>query len=71
MPRGGFYFVESPVVYVCWRDVKVVTLMSTVYPGHSKDNVIRKACDKDGKFQEVSIPRPVMVKVVYGRCGQK
>ena len=64
VPREeGFYFVDSPMVYVCWRDVKVVTLMSTAYPGHSEDNVTRKARDKDGKFQEVSIPRPVMVKV--------
>ena len=68
--RGaGYYIVEPPAVYVCWRDVKVVTLMSTVYPGHSEDNVTRKARDKSGKFQEVSIPRPVMVKMYNQNMG--
>lgn len=71
VPRGEvFYIMEPPAGYVCWRDVKVVTLMSTAYAGHS-DNVTRKARDANGKFQEVSIPRPIIVKVYNRYMGQK
>ena len=37
--RGiGFYYREcdSASVYVCWKDVRVVTILSTAYSGHSE-----------------------------------
>lgn len=36
MDRGsGFYVCDNDKVYVCWKDVKVVTVLSTAYLGHS------------------------------------
>ena len=65
--RGtGYYIVEPPAIYVSWHDVKVVTLMSTVY---SEGSVTCKAHDKNGKFQEVSIPQSVMVKMYNQNMG--
>ena len=44
--RGNGYYVRDSstnIVYVCWRDVKVVTVLSTAYPGHSEATVTRRA----------------------------
>ena len=33
--RGtGYYVHESSTTYICWRDVRVVTMITTAYPGH-------------------------------------
>ena len=62
--RGNGYYVRDSstnIVYVCWRDVKVVTVLSTAYPGHSEATVTRRArlC---GKMEKIDVPIPVAVQ---------
>ena len=41
--RGsGYYYRPNnlPIVYVCWKDVRVVKVISTAYPGHSEHSVL-------------------------------
>ena len=55
--RGtGYYIRTSSTVYVCWRDVRVVTIISTACFGHSKGTVMRQV--KGGK---VTVPVPLAV----------
>ena len=47
--RGTGYYIrdpESSIVYSCWRDKRVVTVMTTAHPGHSERNVERKVIDE-------------------------
>ena len=58
--RGTGYYIrekESNIVYTCWRDTRVVLVMSTAYPGHTNTKVKRKI-RKDGKVSIVEIPQP-------------
>ena len=55
--RGtGYYIRTSSTVYVCWRDVRVVTIISTACLGHSEGTVMRRV--KGGK---VTVPVPLAV----------
>ena len=61
--RGtGFYICESSsdIVYVCWRDICVVILLSTAYPGHSEPTVTQTA-RVSGEVQKVTVPIPITV----------
>ena len=56
--RGtGYYVRTSSTVYVCWKDVRVVTLISTAYLGHSEGTVSRRT--SAGKVA-VQVPLPVV-----------
>ena len=63
--RGSGYYHRPnnlPIVYVCWKDVRVVKVISTAYPGHSEHSVPRKIFNCDtGRKEEVSIPRPIAI----------
>ena len=61
--RGTGYYIRDPtgdIVYVCWRDVRVVTLLSTAYPGHSEATVTRTT-RVSGQAQKVTVPIPIAV----------
>ena len=61
--RGTGYYIHDPsdnIVYVCWRDVRVVTLLSTAYPGHSEATVTRTT-RVSGQAQKVTVPIPIAV----------
>ncbi len=64
--RGTGYYYQprnSHCVYICWRDNRVVTVMSTTHPGHSEFNVSRKQVNKKaGTVTIIEIPRPVAVE---------
>ena len=61
-PRGtGYYVHESTTTYVCWRDVRVVTVITTAYPGHYEHHVTQKV-RKAGQIEMVDIPRPIAVE---------
>ena len=61
MERGtGYHVRNSSTVYVCWRDVRVVTLISTPYPSHSEATVLRRACES-GEVKKVNVPIPIAV----------
>ena len=65
IPRGTGYYLREPdsaVVYVCWRDKRCVTAMSTAYPGHTVGTVARKEKVSAGKFQEKAVACPVIIK---------
>ena len=68
--RGTGYYIrdpESSIVYSCWRDKRVVTVMTTAHPGHSERSVERKVVDGEtGKMTTLDIPRPVPVEM-YNR----
>ena len=63
--RGSGYYYrenESPIMYVCWHDVKVTTVLSTAFPGHTDHSVIRKVVSRHtGRKEPVSIPRPIAI----------
>ena len=43
--RGCDYYVcdsSTNIVYVCWKDVRVVAVLSTAYPGHSETTATRR-----------------------------
>ena len=57
--RGtGDYVRTSSTGYVCWKDVRVVTLISTAYLGHSEGTVSRRT--SAGKVA-VQVPLPVVI----------
>lgn len=61
--RGTGYYIRdssSDIVYVCWKDVRVVTLLSTAYPGHSEATVTRTT-RVSGEVQKVAVPIPIAV----------
>ena len=61
--RGtGYYVHESSTTYVCWRDVRVVTVITTAYPGHYEHYVTRKVRKASGQMEAVDIPRPIAVE---------
>ena len=56
--HGTGYHIRDPssdIAYVCWRDVFVVTILSTVYPGHREATVTRTTC-VSGQAQKLTIP---------------
>ena len=57
---SGYYVCDSSIVYVCWKDVCVVTVLSTAYAGHSETTVTRRArlC---GKMERIDVPIPIAV----------
>ena len=64
--RGTGYYIQphdSCVVYTCWRDTRLVCVMSTAFPGHGGNMVTRKKTNRDtGSFDTFEIPRPLMVE---------
>ena len=57
-------------MYVCWHDVKVTTVISTAYPGHSDHSVTRKVVNRDtGRKEPVSYPRPIASGKYNGYMG--
>ena len=57
-PRGtGYYYVHESSVYVCWKDSKPITIMTTDYPGHYENLVSRRV--QSGR---VDIPRPIAIE---------
>ena len=65
--RGnGFYYrkTNSPLVFVCWKDVRVATVMSTAYPGHFEHTVSRNLVNPEsGKKEPTAIPGPLLLKI--------
>lgn len=60
--RGtGYYVHESSTTYICWRDVRVVTMITTVYPGHYEHYVTRKV-QNAGQMEKIDIPWPIAVE---------
>ena len=54
---GYYYYVhESSTTYICWRDVRVVTMITTAYPGHYEHYVTRKVRNVSGQMKKVDIP---------------
>lgn len=48
VPRGTGYYIRdstSNLVYVCWKDNKVVCLLSNAHPGHQDGTTKRKIKD--------------------------
>ena len=41
----GYYVRTSSTVYVRWKDVRVVTLISTAYLGHSEGTMSRRTSE--------------------------
>jgi len=41
----GYHVRTSSTKYVCWKDVRVVTLISTAYLGHSEGTVSRRTSE--------------------------
>ena len=61
--RGeGRWVRDGDIVYVMWRDTKVVTIMSTMHHASGTETVVRKVKDKDGHLlrKEVSIPPAIL-----------
>ena len=47
--RGQDHWVrDREIVYVMWRDTKVVTIMSTMHHASGTETVVQKVKDKDG-----------------------
>ena len=65
IPRGTGYYFRSPlskVTYCVWHDTKTVVLVSTAYPGHSKETVQRRMKDPATNQSTVmSVPCPDML----------
>ena len=66
--RGTRYYMRDSstnIVYACWRDVSVVTLLSITYPGHSEATVTRTArLSMSGKMEKVNLPIPIAVESI-------
>ena len=61
--RGeGRWVRDGDIVYIMWRDTKVVTIMSTMHHASGTETVVRKVKDKDGHLlrKEVSIPPAIL-----------
>ena len=67
------YYIHDPssdIVYVCWRDVCVVTILSTAYPGHS-EAIATRTTRVSGQAQEVTVPTVVSaqsLEMISGIC---
>ena len=44
------YYGETSIVYRLWKDTRIVTVMSTCYPGHKSETKVSRYCTRlDGK----------------------
>ena len=67
--RGtGYYVRKSSTVFICWKDVRVVTVISTAYLGHSEGTVIRKT-RSSGEVKRVDVPIPIAVAMYNKSMG--
>ena len=58
----GRWIRDKSLVYVMWKDTKVVTVASTMHTATVNEKVIRRMKDKAGQLlrKEVKIPPPIV-----------
>ena len=75
--RGtGYYirFTADPepqrITYTCWRDSRVVCVMSTAFPGHAVNKVSRKKVSKKrGTIENFEILQPIIIEKYNAYMG--
>ena len=65
-PRGTGYYFRNPgcdLTYCVWQDTKTVTMVSTAYPAHSENTVVRRVKDSvTGRSTSENVPCPLMLE---------
>ena len=64
--RGTGYYFRNPgcdLTYCVWQDTKTVTMVSTAYPAHSENTVVRRVKDSvTGLSTSENVPCPLMLE---------
>ena len=61
VPRGtGFYLRDrgTGLVYVCWRDTKCITVLSSAHPGSANGCTARRRIRDSSRFVYTRVPQP-------------
>ena len=65
VPRGTGYYIkdsQSNLTYVCWKDNKCVTVVSTAHPGSADGTAQRRIKDTTGVSIVADVPQPSPIK---------
>ena len=65
VPRGTGYYIREPgseIVYVCWKDNKCVTVLSSAHSGSADGTTKRRVKDTSGHSVVVDVPQPSVIK---------
>ncbi|XP_063074183.1 uncharacterized protein LOC134464766 [Engraulis encrasicolus] len=69
-PRGASRWIrEEPLLFVQWRDTRIVQVCSTMHQAHAGETVQRKVKVAGGKWSTKDIPVPPAVKDYYKHMG--
>ena len=65
VPRGTGYYIREPgseIIYVCWKDNKCVTMLSSGHSGSADGRTKRRVKDTNGHSVVVDVPQPSAIK---------